>query len=153
MVPDSRASETQAPVKIIPRKKGKMRQGERSPSFWPFMADSRLCSKENFRQPFGLPCILVKVPRPQIGRPNENFGEPFGLPSIPAWVPRLLKLVVRVHLMKKYFVRTRILLASSSSNSVILAFGFDKNPHVIKVFVPFRYKTRNVSNAAEFFRF
>ena len=25
---------------------------------------TRLCSKENFREPFGLPSILVKAPRP-----------------------------------------------------------------------------------------
>ena len=31
---------------------------------------SRLCSKENFREPFGLPSILVKVPRPQSWLPE-----------------------------------------------------------------------------------
>ena len=50
--------------------------------------------------------------------------------------------------MKKYFVRTLILLACWSQNSVILAFGCDKNPHVVNVFVPFRFKTRDESNAA-----
>ena len=45
IVPDSRASETLAPAKIIPREKGETWQGERkmrdyrqSPSFWPFTA-------------------------------------------------------------------------------------------------------------------
>ena len=42
--------------------------------------------------------------------------------------------------------------------SVILAFGFHKKlacclMKPIKVFVPFRFKTRNVSNAAKLFRF
>ena len=67
----------------------------------------------------------------KVGRPNKNFGEPFGLPSIPAGVPRPLKLVARVHLMRKYFEQTRILLVCWSPNSVILAFGFDKNPLVV----------------------
>ena len=31
---------------------------------------SRLCSKENFKEPFGLPSILVKVPTPQSWSPE-----------------------------------------------------------------------------------
>ena len=88
---------------------------------------SRLCSKENFREPFGLPSILVKVPRPQSWPPEWKFRGA----RIPAGVPRPLKLVARVHLVRKYFVRTWILLACWSPNSVILAFGFDKNSHVV----------------------
>ena len=81
--------------------------------------------------PLGSQAFYLSRPDLKVGRPNKNFGEPFGLPSIPAGVPRPLKLVARVHLMRKYFVRTRILLACWSPNSVILAFGFDKNPHVV----------------------
>ena len=55
--------------------------------------------------------FYLSRPDLKVGRPNKNFGEPFGLPSIPAGVPRPLKLVARVHLIRKYFVRTRILLA------------------------------------------
>ena len=87
----------------------------------------RLCSKENFREPF----VLSRRPDLKVGRPNKNFGKPFGLPTIPAGVPTPLKLVAWVHLMRKYFVRARILLACCSPNSVILAYGFDKNPHVV----------------------
>ena len=81
--------------------------------------------------PLGSQAFYLSRPGLKVGRPNKNFGEPFGLPSIPAGVPRPLKLVARVHLMRKYFVRTQILLACWSPNSVILAFGFVKNLHVV----------------------
>ena len=61
--------------------------------------------------PLGSQAFYLSRPDLKVGRPNKNFAEPFGLPSIPAGVPRPLKLVARVHLMRKYFVRTRILLA------------------------------------------
>ena len=61
--------------------------------------------------PSGSQAFYLSRPGLNVCRPNKNFGEPFGLPSIPAGVPRPLKLVARVHLMSKYFVRTRILLA------------------------------------------
>ena len=81
--------------------------------------------------PLGSQAFYLSRPGLKVGRPAKNFGEPFGLPSIPAGVPRPLKLVAWVHVMRKYFVRTRILLACWSPNSVILAFGFDQNPHVL----------------------
>ena len=81
--------------------------------------------------PSGSQAFYLSRPDLKVGRPNKNFGEPFGLPSIPAGVPRPLKLVARVHLIRKYFVRARILLAWWSPNSLILAFRFDKNPHVV----------------------
>ena len=81
--------------------------------------------------PLGSQAFYLSRPDLKVGRPNKNFGEPFGLPSIPAGVPRPLKLVARVHLIRKHFVRTRIWLAWWSPNPVILAFGFDKNPHVV----------------------
>ena len=81
--------------------------------------------------PSGFQAFYLSRPDLKVGRPNKNFGEPFGLPSIPAGVPRPLKLVAQVHLMRKYFERTRILLVCWSPNSVILAFGFDKNPLVV----------------------
>ena len=81
--------------------------------------------------PSGSQAFYLSRPDLKVGRPNKNFGEPFGLPSIPAGVPRPLKLVARVHLIRKHFVRTRIWLAWWSPNPVILAFGFDKNPHVV----------------------
>ena len=60
--------------------------------------------------PSGSQAFYLSRPDLKVGRPNKNFGEPFGLPSIPAGVPRPLKLVARVHLMRKYFEHTRILL-------------------------------------------
>ena len=60
--------------------------------------------------PSGFQAFYLSRPDLKVGRPNKNFGEPFGLPSIPAGVPRPLKLVAQVHLMRKYFERTRILL-------------------------------------------
>ena len=56
--------------------------------------------------PLGSQAFYLSCPDLKVGRPNKNLGEPFGLPSIPAGVPRPLKLVARVHLMRKYFVRT-----------------------------------------------
>ena len=97
--------------------------------------------------PSGFQAFYLSRPDLKVGRPNKYFGEPFGLPSIPAGVPRPPKLVARVHLMRKYFVQTR------NFNFWIWqkpAFCLMKP---IKVFVPFRFKTRNVSNAAELFRF
>ena len=61
--------------------------------------------------PSGSQTFYLSCPGLKVGRPAKNFGEPFRLPSIPAGVPRPLKLVARVHVMRKYFVRTRILLA------------------------------------------
>ena len=60
--------------------------------------------------PSGFQAFYLSCPDLKVGRPNKNFGEPFGLPSIPAGVPRPLKLVARVHLMRKYFEHARILL-------------------------------------------
>ena len=60
--------------------------------------------------PSGFQAFYLSCPDLKVGRPNKNFGEPFGLPSIPAGVPRPLKVVARVHLMRKYFEQTRILL-------------------------------------------
>ena len=34
------------------------------------ISNARLCSKENFREPFGLPIILAKAPRPQTWSPE-----------------------------------------------------------------------------------
>ena len=96
--------------------------------------------------PLGSQAFYLSRPGLNVCRPNKNFGEPFGLPSIPAGVPRPLKLVARVHLMSKYFVRTRILLAITKLGN----FSFWVRPKPawslmkpIKVFVPFRFKTRN----------
>ena len=80
--------------------------------------------------PLGSQAFYLRRPDLKVGHPNKNFREPYGLPSIPAGVPRPLKLVADVHLMGKYFVCTRILLPCWSPNSIFLAFGFDKNPHV-----------------------
>ena len=107
--------------------------------------------------PSGSQAFYLSRPGLKVGRPAKNFGEPFGLPSIPAGVPRPLKLVARVHVMRKYFVRTRILLACRSPNSVILAFGFDQNPHVL-LWNPSKFSCHSdlkpeTSNDAELFRF
>ena len=96
---------------------------------------SRLCSKENFREPFGLPSILTTAPRP------------------PSWS------LEYSHLMKKYLVRTRILLVCLSPNLIVnFHFWVRQKPACclmkpIKVFVPFRFKTQNASNTAELVRF
>ena len=97
--------------------------------------------------PSGSQAFYLSRPDLKVGRPNKNFGEPFGLPSIPAGVPRPLKLVARVHLMRKYFVQTR------NFNFWVWQKPACCLMKPIKVFVPFRFKTRNVSNAAELFRF
>ena len=92
---------------------------------------ARLCSKENFREPLGLPSILAKVPRPQSWSPKSKFRG-FRTPRHSCWGAQASKLVVQVHLMmKKYFVRTLILLACWSPNLVILGFRYDKNLHII----------------------
>ena len=92
---------------------------------------ARLCSKENFREPLGLPSILAKVPRPQSWSPKSKFRG-FRTPKHSCWGAQASKLVVQVHLMmKKYFVRTLILLACWSPNLVILGFRYDKNLHII----------------------
>ena len=107
--------------------------------------------------PSGSQAFYLSRPGLKVGRPAKNFGEPVGLPSIPAGAPRPLKLVARVHVMRKYFVRTRILLACWSPNSVILAFGFDQNPHVL-LWNPSKFLCHSdlkpeTSNVAELFRF
>ena len=88
---------------------------------------------------------------------KENFGEPFGLPSILARVPRPLKLVARVHLMRKYFFMHTNLTGLLITKLGNFSFWVRQKPACclmkpIKVFVPFRFKTRNVSNAAKLFR-
>ena len=107
--------------------------------------------------PSGSQAFYLRRPDLKVGRPNKNFGEPFGLPSIPAGVPRPLKLVARVHLMRKFCTHMNLtgLLITKLGN---FSFWVRQKPACclmkpIKVFVPFRFKTRNVSNAAELFRF
>ena len=90
----------------------------------------RLCSEENFREPFGLPSILAMSPRPPSWSPEWKFRGALWGPKHSSWGAQA-KLVAWVHLMKKYFVRTRILVACFSPNLVILAFRCDKNPHVV----------------------
>ena len=107
--------------------------------------------------PSGSQAFYLSRPGLKVGRPAKNFREPFGLPSIPAGAPRPLKLVARVHVMRKYFVRTRILLACWSPNSVILAFGFNQNPHVL-LWNPSKFSCHSdlkpeTSNDAELCRF
>ena len=92
---------------------------------------TRLRSKENFREPFVLPSILAKAPRPQSWWPERKIsGSPSGSQTSHRGA-QASKLVTQIHLMRKYFVRTLILLACWSPNLVILAFGCNKNPHVI----------------------
>ena len=92
---------------------------------------TRLCSKENFREPFRLVSILAKVPRPQSWSPEWKLWG-FHTPKYSCWGAQASKLVVQVHLMmKKYFVRTLILLPCWSPNSVVLGFRCDKNLHII----------------------
>ena len=56
----------------------------------------------------------------------------FCTPKHSCWGAQASKLVVQVHLMmKKYFVRTLILLACWSPNLVILGFRYNKNLHII----------------------
>ena len=102
--------------------------------------------------PLGSQAFYLSRPDLKVGRPNKNFGEPFGLPSIPAGVPRPLKLVARVHLMRKFCTHMNLtgLLITKLSN---FSFWVRQKPACclmkpIKVFVPFRFKTRNLSNAA-----
>ena len=97
--------------------------------FW--LVNQGCALREISGSPSGSQAFYLSHPDLKVGRPNKNFGEPFGLPSIPAGVPWPLKLVTQVHLMRKYFEHTRILLVCWSPNSVILAFGFDKNPLVV----------------------
>ena len=104
---------------------------------------TRLCSKENFREPFGLPSILAKAPRPQSWSPEQKFQGALRAPKHSTWGAQGSKLVARVHLTRKYFVRTLILLACWSPNSLILAFGCDKNPHVVLWNPSKIFKTRN----------
>ena len=96
-----------------------------------FMEYARLCSKENFREPFGLPSILARTPRPESWSPEQKFWGFLRPPKHSSWDAQASKLVVRVHLTNKYFVCTPILLACLSPNLAILAFACDKNPHVV----------------------
>ena len=107
------------------------------------------------RSPSGSQAFQLRCPDLKVGRPNKNFGEPFGLPSIPAGVPRPLKLVARV--MRKFCTHMNLtgLLITKLGN---FSFWVPQKPasclmKPIKVFVPFRFKTRNVSNTVELFRF
>ena len=105
--------------------------------------------------PSGSQAFYLSRPGLNVCRPNKNFGEPFGLPSIPAGVPRPLKLVARVHLMSKYLYARESY--SPSPNSVILAFGFDQNPHDL-LWNPSKFSCHSdlkpeTGNATELFRF
>ena len=103
--------------------------------------------------PLGSQAFYLSRPDLKVGRPNKNFGEPFGLPSIPAGVPRPLKLVARVHLIRKHFCTHANLTRLMISKPGNFSFWVRQKPACclmkpIKVFVPFRFKTRNLSNVA-----
>ena len=49
---------------------------------------TRLCSKENFREPFGLPSVLAWVPRPKRWSPKSKFRGALRAPKHFSWGAR-----------------------------------------------------------------
>ena len=118
----------------------------------------RRCSKENFREPFGLQSILVKAPRPQSWLPKYKFWGALRAPKHSSWGAQASQ-VGRPSTSDEEVSCTHMnltgLLITKLGN---FSFWVPQKPACclmkpIKVFVPFRFKTRNMSNAAELFRF
>ena len=55
-------------------------------------ANARLCSKENFREPFGHPSVLASVPRPKRWSPKLKFRGALRAPKHFSWDARASKL-------------------------------------------------------------
>ena len=111
---------------------------------------TRLCSKENFREHFGLSSILVKAPRLQSWPPEKKFRGALGASKHSSWgaqasqVGRLSTSDEEV--FSTHANLTRLLITKLGNFS----FWVRQKPACclmkpIKVFVPFRFTTRNVS--------
>ena len=63
----------------------------------------RLCSKENFREPFGLPSVLAWVPRPNRWSPNLKFR--LGCPGLLVGIFHVFLMEVRFRSVQVLFIK------------------------------------------------
>ena len=80
--------------------------------------------------PLASQAFKLRRPDLKIGRPNKKFRGPLRAPKHSSLGAQASQ-VGRPSTSDEEVFCTRILLACRSPNSVILAFGFDKNPHVV----------------------